>query len=122
MIRNTILARWSEPDHVVGTRPETLDTITATSGVLASASDGQRILLVWDANGTIRGRFVTRDDFGSSFEIARGNLARQRPTVAALGKGRFLVGYEIVEAGTQRRLGGRAIDVNPPPSRKRAIR
>jgi hypothetical protein len=91
----------------------------AADGVIQPqiAWDGKRWVAVWTRGGAIEGAVITPSLNIIPLSIsARGT----RPAIATARQGRFLVTYEVVDAG-QRRLASRVIELEPA-GRERVVR
>lgn len=86
---------------------------------LTSASDGERVLVVWETpTNALEAAILTPAGIQESFLLATGSEPRTRPSAVSLGSRRFLVGYAIEDSAVSHRLGGRIVSVDVPARRR----
>ncbi|MEO6487790.1 MAG: hypothetical protein ABIO78_07615 [Thermoanaerobaculia bacterium] len=93
--------------------------MSAGASGLTSASDGERVLVVWESPANaLQAAILTPGGIQESFLLATGSEPRAKPSAGALGSGRFLVGYAIEDSAVSHRLGGRIVNLNVPARRR----
>lgn len=112
---DAVHARWL---NALKAQPHIFVGSTQAPSSIAAAADDDSIVVVWEnEKNAIVGAEVALDRVRRSFTIAEGPEARTGPSIVKLGPGRFLVAYRITD-GTTTRIGGRTINLDPPPRRR----
>jgi len=99
-------------------RPLPLGTWSETApfmSVPSAAGDGEHWLIVWQSRGDIQGTVV--DSHVRPLTITSSTDTEQRPIIINVGKGVFVVAYEISVDFTHRQLAGRYITFISPHAR-----